>query len=144
MALAVLPALAYLGLLAMNTALGGREPDAQAAAVVQSLRCLSAGFIVTGLLWASALASLVDGRLLRAAGYLAVAGVCSLFGVIHSPLVPAVIAMPGQVITRMNPEAALLCQSPYHWAAAYWLAAAVLVVLAGMGGPTRKEMGTGD
>jgi AGZA family xanthine/uracil permease-like MFS transporter len=128
-ALAVLPALAYLGLLTVNVALAGREPDQGAAAVVQSLRCLSAGFIITSLLWASALASMIDGHLLRAAGYLTIAGVCSLFGVIHSPLVPAAIALPGDVLAQMPQQAAVLCQSPYHWAAAYGLAAAVLVGL---------------
>jgi AGZA family xanthine/uracil permease-like MFS transporter len=143
-ALAILPALAYLGLLVMNTVLGGREPDPQAAAVVQSLRCLSAGFIVTGLLWASALASMLDGKLLRAGGYLVVAGGCSLFGVIHSPLVPAVIALPAEVVARMPPDAATMCQSPYHWAAAYGLAAAVLVGLAAAGGRPAGEDATKD
>jgi AGZA family xanthine/uracil permease-like MFS transporter len=133
-ALAILPALAYLGLMVMDHALGGRQPDARAAAAVQSLRCLSAGFIVTGLLWASALAAMIDGKLLRAGGYLAVAGGCSLFGVIHSPLVPGVIALPQQIVARMPADAATLCQSPYHWAAAYGLAAVLLAGLAAVGG----------
>ena len=53
--LAMLPALAYLALVAMSVALGGREPAAHAAVEVQALRCLANGFIVTSLLWASAL-----------------------------------------------------------------------------------------
>ena len=88
-ALAVLPALAYLAMIPMDQALAGREPDFHAAVVVQSLRCLANGFIVTSLLWASALAALLDRRLLRAAAYLGVAAVCSLFGIIHSPLRPS-------------------------------------------------------
>ena len=114
---------------AWTSALAGREPDAHAAVAVQSLRCLASGFIVTSLLWASALAAILDGKLLRAAGYLAVAGVCSLFGIIHSPLDPAAIALPHTVFAQMPADPAILCQSPYHWAAAYGLAAGLLVVL---------------
>jgi len=128
-ALAILPALAYLALIPMDQALAGQAPAVHAAASVQTLRCLAAGFIVTSLLWASALAAILDGRLLRAAAYLAVAGVCALFGVIHSPLVPAVIAMPQNVLAQMPHDPAILCQSPYHWTAAYGLAALLLVAL---------------
>lgn len=127
--LAILPALAYLALIPMAQALAGREPAAYTAATVQSLRCLSNGFIVTSLLWASALASLLDGKLLRSAAYFAIAAVCSLFGVIHSPLETALIALPSYVVSQMPADAAVLCQSPYHWAAAYGLAAVLLVVL---------------
>ena len=128
-ALAVLPALAYLALLPMDQALAGRAPDAHAAVVVQSLRCLANGFIVTSLLWASALAAILDGKLVRSAVYLGLAGVCSLLGIIHSPLQQAAIAWPHQVLAQMPQDAAIRCQSPYHWAAAYGLAAALLVVL---------------
>ncbi len=127
--LAILPALAYLALIPMDQALAGRAPAAFTAATVQSLRCLSNGFIVTSLLWASALASLLDGRLLRAAAYFGIAGVCSLFGIIHSPLQPALIALPSYVVAQMSAEPAVLCQSPYHWAAAYGLAAGLLILL---------------
>jgi AGZA family xanthine/uracil permease-like MFS transporter len=134
-ALAMLPAMAYLALIPMDQALAGRAPPDHAAAAVQTLRCLSSGFIVTSLLWASALAALIDGRLLRSAGYLGVAGVCSLFGIIHSPLVPSAIALPHTVFAQMTVLAqmpgdpAILCQSPYHWTAAYGLAAILMVIL---------------
>jgi len=128
-ALAMLPALAYLALIPLDQALAGRSPPDHAAAAVQTLRCLSSGFIVTSLLWASALAAVIDGKMMRAAGFLAVAGACSLFGVIHSPLVPAVVAWPQSVLAAMPDDPAILCQSPYHWAAAYGLAASVLAIL---------------
>ena len=128
-ALAILPALAYLALIPMNQALGGRSPAEGAAVVVQSLRCLSSGFIVTSLLWASALAAMLDGRLTRSAVYLSIAGVCSFFGIIHSPLDPAIIALPGTVVAQMPADPAIACQSPYHWAAAYGLAALLLIGL---------------
>jgi AGZA family xanthine/uracil permease-like MFS transporter len=139
-ALAVLPALAYLALIPMDEALARRAPDAHAAVVVQSLRCLSGGFIVTSLLWASALAALLDKRLLRAAAYLGVAAVCSLFGIIHSPLASAVIALPTEVFAQMPADPAIRCQSPFHWAAAYGLAAGLLVVLS-LFGTTRPGGG---
>jgi adenine/guanine/hypoxanthine permease len=124
-ALAILPALAYLALVPLDEA----GHPGNVTAVVQSLRCLANGFVVTSLLWASTLVAILDGKLLRASTCLGVAAVCSLFGIIHSPSQPAVIALPQQVFTAMPHDAAIRCQSPYHWAAAYALAAALLIVL---------------
>jgi AGZA family xanthine/uracil permease-like MFS transporter len=131
-ALAVLPALAYLAIILIDQTLGKRAPEPHATVLVQTLRCLSAGFIVTSLLWASALAAMLDGRLFRAAAYFGVAGILVLVGIIHSPLRSAAIALPQTVLRQMmeltdNP--AILCQSPYHWAGAYGLAAGLLVLL---------------
>jgi adenine/guanine/hypoxanthine permease len=127
--LAILPALAYLALIPMDQVLAGGRPGPGVAAAVQSLRCLAGGFIVTSLLWASALAAMLDGRLVRSAGYLGVAGLCSLFGIIHSPLQPSAIALPSVVLAQMPQDVAIRCQSPYHWAAAYGLAAILLIAL---------------
>lgn len=131
-ALAILPALAYLALIPVDQILAGRAPPEHVAVAVQSLRCLSSGFIVTSLLWASALAAILDGRLVRAAAYFGIAAACSLFGIIHSPLVPAAIALPHTVLAQMPDHPAILCQSPYHWAGAYALAAILLVGLSGL------------
>jgi AGZA family xanthine/uracil permease-like MFS transporter len=136
--LAILPALAYLVLVATQQALAGRTPEGHLAVTVQSLRCLANGFIITSLLWASTLASLLDGKLLRAAAYLGVAGVFSLFGVIHSPLASAAIALPQTVLAQMPSDAAIVCQSPLHWAAAYTLAALLLLILALVRGRGRE------
>ena len=57
-----------------------------------------------------------------------VAAGCALVGIIHSPLTPETIAWPATVMSRL-PETARF-QSPYHWAAAYGLAALLFVVLA--------------
>ena len=139
-AFAVLPALAYLALIPMDMALAGRPvAEGLATVTVQALRCLAAGFIVTSLLWASSLAAMLDGRLIRAAGYLGVAAACSLFGIIHSPLQPPVIALPGTVVARMSHDPAILCQTPYHWTAAYVLSAVVLVVLSRLHGGETKN-----
>jgi AGZA family xanthine/uracil permease-like MFS transporter len=144
-ALAVLPALAYLALIPLSEVLGDTALTGGRAVAVQSLRCLAGGFIVTGLLWASTLAAILDGKLARAAIYLGLAGLCSLFGVIHSPLPQAAIAWPHEVFAQMQVlaqtverPATILCQSPYHWAAAYGLAAALLIVLAAFRSPTAE------
>jgi AGZA family xanthine/uracil permease-like MFS transporter len=137
-ALAILPALAYLMLLAVDQVASYPLTDG-AAALVQPLRCLANGFIVTSLLWAAALASMMDGKLLRSAGYLGIAGVCSLFGIIHSPLQPAVIALPNWVFAQMPQELAIRCQSPFHWTVAYTLAAVLLVLLHFASGATDNE-----
>src|SRR5262249_56449987 len=73
LALAMLPALAYLITIPLNMAVGLRDPAPEALAVVQTLRCLAHGFLISGLLWAAALAMIMDGRLVRYGGYFGVA-----------------------------------------------------------------------
>jgi AGZA family xanthine/uracil permease-like MFS transporter len=99
--------------------------------MVQALRCLANGFIVTSLLWAAALASLLDGKLVRSAAYLLVAGACALVGVMHSPLPDSAIDLPHHVLAQIPKEftEAVRYQTPYHWAGAYALAAGLLVAL---------------
>jgi AGZA family xanthine/uracil permease-like MFS transporter len=137
LALAALPALANLATIAGDLVLAGREPPAHALVPMQALRCLANGFIVTSMLWAAVLAAVIDKHLGRAAAYLLVAALCSLVGIMHSPLQNAVLDLPHRVWAIMQPNPALpesiqksiLCQSPYHWAGAYALAAAILIVL---------------
>ena len=131
LALAMLPALAYMAMIPLDIALGPeRQPMPEAAAEILALRCLASGFIVTSLLWASALAAVLDRQMFRAAAYLGVAAVCSLVGIIHSPLAPAVIGWPWDVYAQMMPHTPeMLCQSPYHWAGGYLLAAAVIMLI---------------
>ena len=95
-----------------------------------ALSLLGGAFSLPGLLWAAALAALLDGRLLRAALYQVVTGVAALFGVIHSALPGAPIALPGTVLASPNFPTAARYLTPYHWAAAYGLVAALLVILA--------------
>ncbi len=137
LALAVMPALAYLGLTLMKSVYppGVLPASEDGLLKLQTLRCLSNGFIVTSLLWAAALAVLLDGRPAAAALYFAVAGVCAFFGVIHSPLPDEQIGLPSAVLAKLGAEAssfgeAVRHQTPYHWAAAYGLAALLLVALA--------------
>lgn len=134
LALAALPALAYLALIAVEIMLAGRTPPPFAAPFMQALITLANGFIVTSLLWGAALAAILDGKLRPAAVYLLVAGVCSLFGIIHSPLRPETIAWPQDVYAQMAADVNIRCQSPFHWAAAYSICAALLVGLSMIGG----------
>ena len=130
LALAMLPALACMALMPMNRALGPiGQPVPEAASVILALRCLASGFIVTSLLWASALAAVLDRQMLRAAAYLGVAAACSLVGIIHSPLTPAVIGWPWDVYAQIPQFPETLCQSPYHWAGGYLLAAAAVMLI---------------
>jgi AGZA family xanthine/uracil permease-like MFS transporter len=132
-AFAILPTLAYLIVILFKTR-GVGTPTGDGAELLQTLRCLGNGFIVTSLLWAAALAAMLDGKLRRSAAYFAVAGVCAFFGIIHSPLGADQIGLPHQILeVRLTKDGleptAVLYQTPYHWAAAYGLSAALLVAL---------------
>ncbi len=101
-AFSCLPALAFL---AMN--LPGRILSDPALASIQqsmlnpslqrdlgTLQVLSSGFILTSLLWAWALAMIIDRRLGKAAAVFLVAATLTLFGFIHSPLPGSQIFLP--------------------------------------------------
>jgi AGZA family xanthine/uracil permease-like MFS transporter len=153
LALAVIPALAYL----VNIELDGVILDpALAGAGVRfedlgestrkaagTITMLAGGFILTSLLWATALARLIDGRFRSSAIAFLIAGVLALFGVIHSPLPEERVMLPGQAIARMKElgryEASRL-QTPFHWAAAYSGIAVVLLAVGRLG----KPPGPGD
>jgi AGZA family xanthine/uracil permease-like MFS transporter len=133
LALAALPALAYLAKILLAGALGPQAPGNPFAVLqVQTLRCLANGFIITSLLWGAALACLLDGRYVRSAAYLLVAAACAFVGVIHSPLPEGAIDLPWNVLPQVAPAFAGVArfQTPYHWCGAYVAAAALLLVLA--------------
>ena len=96
-ALACLPALAFLALSLPNRMFGDAAlmnagidasslDDTMLKKNISTLGMLSSGFIITSLLWAWALAKVIDRRLRVAAAVMALAGVLTAFGVIHSPL----------------------------------------------------------
>ena len=141
LAFAMLPALAALVSVVAANMFGPMLPgDPRGLGIMQTLRCLANGFLVTGLLWASALAMLIDSRLRAAAAFLAVAGGCAFFGIIHSPLGQEKIDLPWNVVAavRATPfKEAVAFQTPYHWAAAYVLMALMLLGLAAL--PRKQE-----
>lgn len=129
-ALACVPALAALAIIFVNKLMGPNDLD-QAPVFLQhelvTLRILSSGFIVTSLLWAAALASLIDRRLFRAAGFMATAGCCALVGVIHSPLRESPLILPWR-IRGENPSLPEGFENlPYEYGAGYLLTAILFV-----------------
>jgi AGZA family xanthine/uracil permease-like MFS transporter len=139
-AMACIPALAYLALLTLNQVMPElRKPFAELSPQtqhwIQTVTVLTGGggFIVTSLLWGTALAHMIDGRVRPLVATLLLAAVFSWFGVIHSPLPSSPIMTPGAVIRQLEEEGrrkAAIYQTPYHWTAAYFLMA---VAVAGLG-----------
>jgi AGZA family xanthine/uracil permease-like MFS transporter len=146
-AFACIPALAYLALITINQVLpeAGKPFDQLRPGTqhwVAAATILSGGFIVTSLIWGAALAHLIDGRVGATASALALAGAFSWFGVIHSPLPSGAIMPPSRVVAELKAQGraeATAGQTPYHWAAAYGAAAAVVLALGALGDPPSAE-----
>ena len=90
-AVSFLPAIAALLLIQEASLLGAvgkafADLGGEAKAGYQTLLVLGNGFILTALLWGSAVALIIDRRLRLAGAVFAVASVATLFGIIHSPL----------------------------------------------------------
>jgi AGZA family xanthine/uracil permease-like MFS transporter len=142
LAIAMLPALAVLVNILLKQVYGVPPPDAEEARVkLQTLRCLANGFIITSLIWAAALAMILDGKLRAAGIYMLVAAICTFFGIIHSPLPDEQIGLPHVILGKLSSDVPALAtavryQTPYHWTAAYAAVAGLLFALgARTGGP---------
>ena len=128
-ALACVPALAYLAVLAYKQLLPELKPFADLQPPtqhwIQTVTVLAGGgsFIVTSLLWATAARlTLIDGRIRPLVATLLTAAVFSWFGIIHSPLASSPIMSPSAVIRQLQAEGraeATAQQTPYHWAGGY-------------------------
>ncbi|MDX2036534.1 MAG: permease [Isosphaeraceae bacterium] len=131
-ALACVPALAYLALIALKQVLPTLELATLAPESkhwVQTVLMLANGFIVTSLIWSTVLAKLIDGEAGKAAVGLGIAAIFACFGVIHSPLPDAPLSTPWAAIEAMKATGrfeAAAGQTPYHWAAAYALLAVLV------------------
>ena len=145
--LACVPALAYLSYLIMNRLFNDagrpfRFYSKETGVWLQTLTILANGFIVTSLLWGTALARLIDGRARDAAGTFLLAGLLALFGVIHSPLASGPILAPWDAVTMLKEQGrweATMRMSPYHWAAAYAVVALLVVAVGRFGAPPTPE-----
>jgi len=73
------------------------QSDGSIKVMTQTLTMLSNGFIITGLLWGSMLAFLIDHRAKRAALCAAACAVLTLFGFIHSVLPTGELYLPWQL-----------------------------------------------
>lgn len=80
---------------------------------------LAHGFILSAMLWGAAVAFLIDRRPVAAAVSLVACGVLSFFGFIHSVTATGGIYLPWTIDSTI----------PYHWAAAYFSFAALVVGL---------------
>ncbi len=142
-ALACVPALAYLALLTLNQIMpelsvpfSSLRPATQHWVQTVTVLAGGGGFIITSLLWAAALAHMIDGRIRPLVATLALASVFSLFGVIHSPLPSSPILSPDAVITQLVAQGradAAKFQTPYHFSAAYGFLAIAMIGLAYFG-----------
>ncbi|MCE9551981.1 MAG: permease [Planctomycetes bacterium] len=138
-ALACLPALAYLIMLFVDQVLASTGSSIEKLVPLpgplgeqlQTLRVLSAGFILTSLLWGAMLASIIDRKLHSAAAYCGAAALLSLFGIIHSPLKGSPLVLPWD-----NFETHTAGRTPLTMAAAY---AAVAILLCAW-----SRLGVGD
>jgi len=92
------------------------------ASTILFLSVLAAGFIITSLLWSSALADIIDRRFNQAALYLVIAAVLTVFGVIHSPLPGDKMFLPWDLTDAMN------IRVVWELVACYLLMAAILVL----------------
>jgi AGZA family xanthine/uracil permease-like MFS transporter len=124
--LALLPSVAQLVVIFLSQIQGGAlmtaalDPEATARAsgitnpafihTCGVMIMLANGFILTALLWGSAAAFLIDRRIGRASAVLAVCGILSLFGFIHSVLPSGGVYLPWHLTTTVL---------PYHWAIGY-------------------------
>ena len=98
-ALAFVPAAAAVVLIEAGAAIGalGRSPQelaADAAVAWRTLQMLGNGFILTALLWAWALVSIIERRFAVTAALFALASAGTLCGLIHSPLPSGALFWP--------------------------------------------------
>lgn len=104
--------------------------DAVAGTGAQVIVGLGHGFILTAMLWGALFALIIDRQLRKAALYIAVAGVLTLFGVIHSMAPSGEMYWP----TRSpSPES-------LRWAVGYFVLAG-MVGLLGLARPTAANAG---
>ncbi|MBC7856288.1 MAG: permease, partial [Pirellulaceae bacterium] len=138
-ALACVPALAALAMVYVDklVPLGAKIAGTPMEAEVGTLRIVANGFIVTSLLWSSALAALIDRKLFWGAAFFLVAAMCAAFGIIHSPAPGSPLFVPwetGEVTDKMQlflgfyPSAYFQVVIPY---VAGYLTVSVMLILWG-------------
>jgi AGZA family xanthine/uracil permease-like MFS transporter len=136
---ACVPALAQLALIFAEKLLpaisGPLNPSVQAE--IETIRMLSSGFILTSLVWASALAALIDHRLMRAGIFFLIAAALAAFGIMHSPLPGSAMFLPWQLTAEFQ-------RPVYQYTLGYLLVAVLLFVWARFVKPTLIHAVEGD
>jgi adenine/guanine/hypoxanthine permease len=128
-ALALVPALAALVKITLDKyavlpEYVAKLPDEIARTDYLSVQMLNSGFIVTSLVWASALASLIDRRLFRAAAFFGLSMLFTLLGIMHSPLPGGALYLPWDLGEAHH---AALAPIVYQWAAGYGIVTVMLL-----------------
>jgi adenine/guanine/hypoxanthine permease len=123
-AVSLIPAAATVLLIVVNSVLDGigkaaADLTGPARETYATLLVVGNGFVLTALVWGTALCCIVDRRLPLAAAVLGAAGVAALFGVIHSPLPTGAVFWPWSIASGV----------PLGLAGAYGVAAALLLLL---------------
>ncbi len=143
-ALACVPALATLAVFFVGQIFGdgalvshninpGTLQNVELKTNLTTTSLLASGFIVTSILWASALAMAIDRRMLASAAfYLAAAG-CTMFGLMHSPLPNSPILFPWQI--GFLPDSLVLPRehlpTVFSWSMGYLVIAGLMSLWAG-------------
>jgi AGZA family xanthine/uracil permease-like MFS transporter len=125
--LSFLPVVASLMLIILGQFMGALNatPDrlpVRLQIMHQTLTMLSNGFILTGLLWGSMLASLIDHKARLAALYCTVCAALTLFGIIHSVMPSGELYLPWRVTST---------HAHYMLAVAYLALSCILLSLTG-------------
>jgi AGZA family xanthine/uracil permease-like MFS transporter len=134
-AVSFIPAVAAVVLIQTSEILGavGKSPAdlvGDGRLTFDTLLVMGNGFVLTALVWGSALAAIIDRRLGAAAAVLAAGGVAALFGLIHSPLATGAVFWPWSVANA----------TPLVIAGGYGVSAALLLVLAPRAAPAAKAL----
>jgi adenine/guanine/hypoxanthine permease len=111
---AIVPAERFIQLMA---ATGKELPEVLVTVAVGN------GFILTAMLWGAFLAVLIDKRFKLATLYLAILGVFTFFGVVHSVLPEGSVYLPWNLATPLQRAI------PYQFTTAYLALAAVILLL---------------
>lgn len=136
LAIACLPALAKLIMIYVGQFAAWLNWDTMPAAVradLQSLmlhlNVLAGGFILTSLIWASAMAKIIDRRFVHASIYMAIAGLLVLFGVMHSPLEGDKMFLPWNLFDQQGAFDAESTRVVLQFAIAYLVMSVLLFTL---------------
>lgn len=98
-ALALVPVAAAVVLIELGSVLAALGQSAggltgEAAGMYQALLTLGNGFVLTAVLWSSAVVFIIERRLAALAAVLAIAGLATLVGLVHSPLPSGAVFWP--------------------------------------------------
>jgi adenine/guanine/hypoxanthine permease len=125
----IIPAVGYLMLIQINGLLAELNPapilSADRISQLNILRALGQGFILTAVLWGGFLADLIDGKHRRAAVFMFLCAVFTLFGFMHSVAPAGEIYYPWQIAKSLGQIAKSLV---WQIALGYSLVGALLLI----------------